>query len=191
MSETGKLLRQPEWNTPILGLLYKYCRGFGVDVGAGGGVLPGAMALEVGYMWGNTRYDGVELPFEDGALDFVYSSHMLEHTTLPGKHLTAWFRKLRIGGHLVLIVPHAYLYERSTEPPSKWNAQHQVFFTPANLLYLVELALPANHYRIRHFRDNDFCYNYTLTPDEHPEGNYHIELILEKIQPPVWQIEGE
>ena len=49
-----------------------------------------------------TRLDA----FEDGAYDFVLSSHMLEHTTNPLGAVQEWLRVLRPGGGLVVVVPH-------------------------------------------------------------------------------------
>ncbi len=41
----------------------------------------------------------------DQSYDFVLSSHMIEHTANPLAALTAWYRVLRPGGALVLLVP--------------------------------------------------------------------------------------
>ncbi len=32
-----------------------------------------------------------------------------------------WFRVLQIGGHLVIAVPHQFLFERKLFPPSRWD----------------------------------------------------------------------
>jgi SAM-dependent methyltransferase len=42
----------------------------------------------------------------NGSYDFVLSSHVLEHVANPVRALTEWIRVLRIGGVLVLVVPH-------------------------------------------------------------------------------------
>lgn len=42
----------------------------------------------------------------DGSYDFVLSSHALEHTANPLQALAEWYRALREGGVLVLVVPH-------------------------------------------------------------------------------------
>ncbi len=95
-----------------------------------------------------------------------------------------WFRVIRTGGHLVVMVPHQHLYEKRRAPPSAWNGEHRTFFTPAKLLAAVEEALPPNHYRVRRLVDNDFLYDYRPPPTTHPTGCYEIELVLEKIAPP-------
>jgi SAM-dependent methyltransferase len=44
--------------------------------------------------------------FEDNSLDFVSSRHTLEHSICPMFQLWAFNKILKIGGHLLLIVPH-------------------------------------------------------------------------------------
>jgi hypothetical protein len=34
--------------------------------------------------------------------------------------------------------------------------------------------------------DNDLGYDYSVDLDRHPYGCYEIELVIEKIMPPVW-----
>lgn len=41
-----------------------------------------------------------------GSYDFVLSSHVLEHSANPLQALAEWCRVLRVGGVLVLVVPH-------------------------------------------------------------------------------------
>ena len=50
----------------------------------------------------------------------------------------------------------------------------------------IEEALPVNSYRLRHLCDNDYGFDYSLTPDKPPSGGYEIELVLQKIAPPAW-----
>lgn len=55
--------------------------------------------------------DASKLDFiEDGDLDFVFSSHLLEHIQDTGAALAEWWSKIKVGGHLVLYLPDASLY---------------------------------------------------------------------------------
>jgi SAM-dependent methyltransferase len=54
-----------------------------------------------GYMIGKAH----ELPVEDGSLDFIFSSHVLEHLYNPLGHFEHWRRKLRPGGLVLGVVP--------------------------------------------------------------------------------------
>lgn len=49
---------------------------------------------------------GDEIPVPDGSQDFVVSSHVLEHFTNPVKALLEWYRVVRPGGTIFMIVPH-------------------------------------------------------------------------------------
>ena len=42
---------------------------------------------------------------KSSSYDFVISSHMLEHTANPLRALSEWMRVIKVGGHLVLILP--------------------------------------------------------------------------------------
>jgi len=87
----------------------------------------------------------------------------------------------------VLTVPHQFLYERRKTIEGA-NTGHKHFYTPNDITALIETALDPNHYRIRSLRDNDMFYDYSVPPHEHPIGCYEIELVLQKIKPPEWEL---
>lgn len=64
----------------------------------------------------------------DESLDFVHSSHCLEHMRDPAEALGHWLRVLRPGGHLVVVVPDEDMYEQGVFP-STWNSDHKWTFT--------------------------------------------------------------
>ena len=63
------------------------------------------------------------------SLDFVHSSHCLEHLRDPAIGLAAWFKALKPGGFLVVTVPDEDLYEQGVFPPSGFNRDHKWSFT--------------------------------------------------------------
>src|SRR5258706_268998 len=65
---------------------------------------------------------------EDASYDFVHSSHCLEHLVDPRAGIANWFRVLRPGGHLVVIVPDEDLYEQGVFPSIR-NRDHKHTFT--------------------------------------------------------------
>ena len=67
----------------------------GIDQDRNGGKTP-----EI--VWDGTK----ELPFRDGTLDFICASHCIEHIKDPVQAIQDWGAKLRIGGLLLLVVPH-------------------------------------------------------------------------------------
>lgn len=81
----------------------RYCSGEGVDIGAGLWPLPGATPVDAtrGPGLGNRVQDVV-----DGSLDFVFSSHCLEHIEHWNDALEEWVGKLKHGGRIFLYLPH-------------------------------------------------------------------------------------
>jgi SAM-dependent methyltransferase len=147
-------------------------------------ILPHAIGVDLDY----PGYDGIRLPFEDGAVDTIFASHVLEHIPDYRTAIGDWFRTLRMGGFIVCIVPHLWLYEKKREPPSRWNEDHKRFYTPAALLREFEGSLPPNGYRVRHLVDNDLGYLYDIGAEQHAAGCYEIELVVEKIKAPAWDL---
>lgn len=148
-------------------------------------VLPHATGVELDY----PGYDGRTLPFPDGSQDAVYNSHCLEHISDYQQAIREWFRVIKVGGHLIVMVPHQFLYEKKEKLPSRWNEDHKRFYTPASLIGEIEKSLPPNSYRLRHLIDNDAHYDYTIGPERHAGGCYEIEMVIQKIALPVWQLE--
>jgi SAM-dependent methyltransferase len=60
--------------------------------------------------------------------DYVYSSHCLEHMRDPSKALIEWWKLVKLGGHLIFIVPDEDLYEQGIFP-SRFNPDHKATFT--------------------------------------------------------------
>ncbi len=77
----------------------EFCRGEGLDIGAGAWPLPGATPVEL-----KNGGDGNGLPA--GRWDYIFSSHCLEHLVDPISALEHWKSRLRPGGVLFLYLPH-------------------------------------------------------------------------------------
>jgi len=92
-----------------------YCIGSGVDIGCGGQEIDAhfckenkisPLAIGVDLQQTNLIGNAEHLFwFRDNTLDYVFSSHLLEHLYHPQKALKEWFRVLRPGGYLVLYLP--------------------------------------------------------------------------------------
>ena len=175
------------------GFFGKYCRGEVVlDVGFSGYAnphnrpsLPGAIGVDLDY----PGYDGLHLPWPDHSVDCVFSSHCLEHIQFDEKVIRDWYRVLKVGGHIVCVVPSRDLYEKKCLPPSRYNADHKRFYTASRLAAAFEEALEPNSFRIRHLHENDHAYDYSIGPDQHATGCYEIEIVAEKIAKPAWTLE--
>lgn len=77
--------------------------------------------------------------FADKSLDFVFSSHTLEHIPDHVAALKEWWRVLKVGGYLVLYLPHADFYPRKGTFGA--NPDHVHDFLPQDITdAMVDLA---------------------------------------------------
>ena len=81
------------------------------------------------------------LPFDDEELDFVFSSHTLEHIDDYEAALTEWWRVIRPGGHLCLYLPHRDHYPQIGEPGA--NPDHKHDFTPDHIVAAMKRIAPT------------------------------------------------
>ena len=105
----------------------RYLKGVGIDVGAGDDPLVAPHATI--RAWDVADGDaGALRGVSPGSLDFVYSSHCLEHLDELSGALRRWAQVLKPGGHLYLVVPDFELYEKSRWP-SRFNDGHRRSFS--------------------------------------------------------------
>jgi SAM-dependent methyltransferase len=98
-----------------------FCKGSGLDLGAGRWPLPGAQPVEI-----TAGADCTILP--EGEWDYIFSSHCLEHLTDPVTAIEHWRAHLRIGGVLFLYLPHPDMRYWRPEHCRK----HRHLFRPAD-----------------------------------------------------------
>jgi hypothetical protein len=171
------------------GFFAKYLSGSAIlDIGYRGSNLNSVPIIEnaIGVELDFPGYDGKHLPFPNESQDAVFASHSLEHIEAYREVLGDWYRVLKLGGFLIIAVPHRDLYERKACPPSRFNPDHKRFYTPSSLLTEIEESLPPGGYRIRSLRDIDDGFDYTIPPEQHACGCYEIELVLQKIAIPAY-----
>lgn len=127
-----------------LGWFDKYLVGSGIDIGCGYDILQSPQQLP--HRGPDTSKIDFSKPFicrgweqadgdaqymrgiPDESFDFVYSSHCLEHMVDPSIALSNWWRILKRGGHLVVVVPDEDLYEQGVWP-SRGNGDHKTTWT--------------------------------------------------------------
>lgn len=116
------------------------CVGNGCDVGSGGDpVVPWAIQIELSeaeyahYHSGDKRFQPThafrgradELPFMNGVLDFVYSSHLLEDFLDWRPCLREWTRVLKHGGKLIILMPEKNLWAAELARGRTPNCSHR------------------------------------------------------------------
>jgi SAM-dependent methyltransferase len=87
----------------IFRVAQKFIEGKGIDIGAGYWEFPGSTPIDPG------RGAGKETPIESVAkdsLDYVFSSHTLEHIVEWELSLAQWVSLLKKGGRMFLYLPH-------------------------------------------------------------------------------------
>lgn len=104
-----------------------YCQGTGIDVGANEWPFPGAVAIDDTPAENALKLDR----FQDASLDFVFSSHCLEHIAEWQTALKLWVSKIKPGGVLFLYLPHESMLLWQPRGPwvggaHKWSPSHGV-----------------------------------------------------------------
>ena len=81
----------------------KVCKGIGVDIGfcKDDWKLPGALGADLDD--DSNNYHALNLPKD---LDYIYSSHCLEHLTDWVRALEYWTSRIKVGGIIFLYLPH-------------------------------------------------------------------------------------
>jgi SAM-dependent methyltransferase len=134
----------------------------------------------------------------DQVFHTVYASHVLEHLVDPKVALRSWYRILRPGGHLIVIVPHRDLYEKRTVLPSQWNGDHKWFWLPdqsepPHTLSLKQVLEEAGleDSELVSVRVLDDGYDYSLPADVHAIGEFSIEAIVRRQAHPGSQVRDD
>ena len=123
--------------------------------------------------------------------EVVVAYRVLQEAADYRANLQRWFSRVAPGGHLIVVVPHAFLHERQTALPSRWNRHQKRLYTPASLLSEVEEALVPNTYRVRWLGDLDGGYDYNQSVTIEPTGESDVGIVIERIAPPTWSLDEE
>ncbi len=128
----------------------EYTRGKGLDLGCGPFKLYSHfIGVDNGHHWGTKGVDVVQDCekldlFASQSLDFVFSSHLLEHIEDYKSALKEWWRVIKPGGYLILYLPHKDFYPNIGEEGA--NPDHKHDF---------------EQFSIKHTMD-DWCYPFDL-----------------------------
>lgn len=173
----------------------RYFVGQGLDIGGAADPIGQYMelfpAIKGMRLWDVADGDAQYLTgLADASFDFVHASHALQRMADPREALRHWFRVLKPGGHLVLLVPDEDMYEQGFWP-SRYNLENRWTFTlfktrswspvSLNLVELVQiLGAQADIRRIeaidRGYRHGLPRFDQTLTP----VAENAIELVIRK-----------
>jgi SAM-dependent methyltransferase len=139
-------------------------QGSGIDIGCGPDpVTPNARRFDVEHGDANVISQFVKEQF-----DFVYASHCLEHMHDPRMTILDWWKLVKPGGHLFILVPDEDLYEQGVFP-SRFNNDHKATFTiskarswSAKSINVLELGQSLPNGQIVSLQLQDFGYDRSL-----------------------------
>lgn len=158
MNETSKT--RNVWSDTERSILF----GHGIDIGCGDDPLSeNVRTFDLKDGDANHITDYVREQF-----DFVFSSHCLEHMHDPKMAILEWWKLVKPGGHLFIIVPDEDLYEQGVFP-SRFNPDHKATFTLCKQLSwsprsfnVLDLAMSLPFSELVSLKLQDNKYNKTL-----------------------------
>jgi SAM-dependent methyltransferase len=168
-----------------LNFFKNYIKGRVIDIGAGRDLVsPNSERFDLEEGDANHITDFREI----GVYDKVHSSHCLEHMHKPQEALLGWWKLLKEGGYLILVVPDEDLYEQGFWP-SRFNKDHKVTFTlkkekgwspvSFNILDLVS-NLPGSE--IVSVDLHDINYDYNLQTKYPPPESKKVPVLIKLIR---------
>lgn len=71
--------------------------------------------------------DGAKLPYEDESLDYVFSSHTLEHILGTEEVLKEWLRVVKKGGYVIIVMPDKrfHLHDPENKKLGEWAPEEK------------------------------------------------------------------
>lgn len=159
----------------------QYTRGLGLDIGCGPHkFFPHAIGVDskkdtalfgIQMEPDNVVEDASKLPqVPDGKLDFVFSSHLLEHIEDYRAALAEWWRIIKVGGHLVLYLPHRDLYPRVGQPGA--NPDHKHDFENDDILGAMTALGTGYDLMMDEVRDKRSEYSFLQVFRKRDDGQY-------------------
>jgi len=112
----------------------RYCRGRGVDVGAGGRTLrPDTITIDR-FGGHDIVADAHSIPLKTKSVDFVFSSHCLEHLEFPERALNEWIRVAK--KWVVVLIPDSRYIDRIGS--GREDPEHKFDYTIKSAFDLVQ-----------------------------------------------------
>lgn len=159
----------------IAPLIVPYTRGRGLDIGCGQyKAFPHFIGVDSGKDYGRPVTDittdaGDLTMFVDASMDFVFSSHVLEHTVDPLTVLNEWWRVIKVGGHLVLYLPDKRAYPNIGKEGA--NPDHKHDFLPYEIMKMMRKLGAWTQLEDEYRNDGteySFFQVYRKEPEDHP-----------------------
>jgi ubiquinone/menaquinone biosynthesis C-methylase UbiE len=161
-----------------LGHFNKYLCGKGIDIGAGRDCLVVQDGTVIN--WDLKDGNGAQLKtIEENSLDFVYSSHLMEHIKDLNIAIKNYKRVLKENGIFYFVVPDFKLYEKNNWP-SNYNKSHKHSFS---IDIKREETHRENHWNIKENLEpllNKFNFKVLECYLEDDNYNYNLDKIIDQ-----------
>ena len=120
--------------------------------------------------------------------DWIVSSHLLEHIQDPAVAMAIWWKALKVGGYMIILVPDEDLYEQG-KWPSRYNSDHKHTFTThkdnswspvsKNICDLLH-CMPGHKLMSLTIRDTGYDYSKTNTDQTSGGAEAAVEMVVRK-----------
>lgn len=173
-----------------------YFIGDGIDVGCGQDSIANYKEfyplMQSIRPWDQPDGDGKLLNgIEDESLDFLHSSHSLEHMSDPTIAMDNWIRVVKKGGHLIILLPDEDMFEQGTWPSiyagpdhvNSWTIKKNKSWSPASINVIDFFGQFADSVEILKIEKLDSTYSYSWPQMDQTRGIIQecaIEVILRK-----------
>lgn len=142
--------------------LISYCQGIGLDIGCGPEkIRPEAIGVDVSGK-GDINCDiarGIDI-LSDNFFDYIFSSHCLEDLEDTEFILRDWWKKLKVGGNLILYLPHKSFYPNIGQPGANKNHKHD--FLPEDIVSAMGFASYDILHQAVHGGDDEYSFEFVF-----------------------------
>lgn len=121
--------------------------------------------------------------FTSNSMDFVFSSHLLEHIQDARKALISWWRIIKPGGHLVLYLPHANFYPHVGTQHA--NPDHKHDFLPDDIIKLMRGFVGGWDLLVNEDRNEDREYSFYQVYRKRTDGKQKLTYSIHNADDPI------
>lgn len=154
-----------------------YFVGDGIDVGCGPDPISNYRSLFplMGKVrnWDQQDGDGAKLEgIPDESVDWIHSSHSLEHMEDPAEAMFNWYRVLKQGGHMIILLPDEDMFEQGVWPSMYAGPDHKTSWT----IYKYRSWAPKSRNVVEFFTAHGWSTNMEILKIEKLDNTYNYDL---------------
>jgi len=121
----------------------------------------------------NILASGDDLPFKNEVFDYVFNSHVIEHFFDPLKAIEEWFRVLKKGGYICMVIPYK---DRTFDRNRDITDVDELMLRNTNRISCTDYAHRKEDYKWKYENEKDKDHHILIKNDEPPEGWKRFEV---------------